>query len=116
MTCTAAPGVYAATAPATVVYEEVATELTSARASEGDLWITTEDLTRATGFEVKPQGVCRDELCFPLPRECRRDFLHEEGKTRWFHLTEFAKLVRQPFAYSSEVNGSGTWYFGLRAD
>ncbi len=26
------------------------------------------DLKRATRFEVKPQGVCRDELCFPLPK------------------------------------------------
>jgi len=53
---------------ATIVYDDVATEINPANQEAGQLWITTADLTRATHFEVKPQGVCRAELCFPLPK------------------------------------------------
>ena len=98
---------------ANVVYEEVASEIGEARVDGAELWVTTEDLTRATRFELKPQGVCRDELCFPLPKDQRGEFVREEGKTRWFHLTEFARLVQQPIAHDA---GASAWYFGVRAD
>jgi hypothetical protein len=98
---------------AAVVYDEVATELAGARVEGAELWVTTEDLTRATRFELKPQGVCRDELCFPLPKERRGEFVREESGKRWFHLTEFARLVQQPVAHDA---GASAWYFGLRGD
>jgi hypothetical protein len=103
----------AAETRATVVYEDIATEIATARVDDAGLWVTTADLTRATRFELKPQGVCRDELCFPLPRERRAAFVHEEGGARWFDLTAFAALVQQPVA--RDVAASA-WYFGLRAD
>ena len=103
----------AAETRATVVYEDVATELPAARVDGAELWVTTADLTRATRFELKPQGVCRDELCFPLPKARREAFVREEGGARWFHLTAFAALVQQPVA--RDVAASA-WYFGLRAD
>ena len=51
----------------TVIYDGVATEVTAPPASSTGLWVTMKDLKLATGFVVKPQGVCRDQLCFPLP-------------------------------------------------
>jgi hypothetical protein len=103
---------------ATIVYDDTATDVTSAREDAGQLWITTLDLKRATRFEVKPQGVCRDELCFPLPRAKREAFIYqEEGRSRlrpiWFNMTAFAQLVHQPVAHDPAL---ATWYFGLRAD
>ena len=53
---------------ATVIYDDITTEVNPAQEEAGQLWITTADLERATRFEVKPQGVCRDQLCFPLPK------------------------------------------------
>jgi hypothetical protein len=98
---------------ATIVYDDVTTGLSSAREDDGQLWITTADLKRATRFEVKPQGVCRDELCFPLPKARQQEFIHQEGAARWFNMTAFAGLVRQPVAHDAALS---TWYFGLRAD
>lgn len=98
---------------ATIIYDDVATELTVAREDAGQLWITAADLKRATRFEVKPQGVCRDELCFPLPKARQQDFLRKEQSASWFNLTAFATLVRQPVAHDAALE---TWYFGLRAD
>jgi len=103
---------------ATIVYDDAATDLTSAREDAGELWITTTDLKRATRFEVKPQGVCRDELCFPLPKARRDAFIHKDVSgsrlsQSWFNMTAFAQLVHQPVAHDAAL---ATWYFGLRSD
>lgn len=99
-----------------VIYDDRATDVGAAKLSPAkpdDLWITLADLKAATRFENKPQGVCRDELCFPLPKKRRADFLQTEGKTTWFNLTEFARLVKQPVAHDAQL---ATWYFGLRPE
>jgi AhpC/TSA family len=99
---------------AIVVYDEAATAVSSQENGDaGQLWINTADLARATRFEVKPQGVCRDELCFPLPKARQKEFLHEEAGKKWFNLTRFAELVNQPVAHDT---ATATWYFGLRSD
>ncbi|MBI1761327.1 MAG: redoxin domain-containing protein [Acidobacteria bacterium] len=98
----------------TVIYDEVATAVATPPAAmnaSGDLWVTLADLTRATRFALKPQGVCRDELCFPLPKNRKTAFLRPQGKTNWFNLSEFARLLHQPVAREAE-----TWYFGERPE
>jgi hypothetical protein len=103
---------------ATIVYDDTATDLAAARGDAGQLWITTADLKRATRFEVKPQGVCRDELCFPLPKARHDAFIHKDASNgnssqTWFNMTTFAALVHQPVAHDAALS---TWYFGLRSD
>jgi len=125
-------------ARATVIYDDRASEVGAANFSQtgaSDLWLTTADLTRATGFAVKPQGVCRDELCFPLPKTRMHEFLRPDVDTKreakpvaktdakheakhdsmngWFNLTAFAALVHQPVAHDAALS---MWYFGLRSD
>jgi hypothetical protein len=98
----------------TVIFDRVPTKVGVAPASlagSDDLWITLVDLTRATKFVLKPQGVCRDELCFPIPKSRRQTFLSKQGRVTWFNLTEFARLVRQPVAIDRERM---IWYFGPR--
>jgi hypothetical protein len=74
-----------------------------------DLWVTLADLTRATGFEVKPQGVCRNEVCFPLPKGKKKDFLARRKSVAWFNLSAFARLLEQPVARDRKL---GIWDFG----
>ena len=38
----------------------------SARAESEDLWVSPGDLEAATGWVVKPEGLCRDEICVPV--------------------------------------------------
>lgn len=96
----------------TIVYDGIATEVSAAPETSSNLWITTGDLTRATRFVIKPQGVCRDELCFPLPKNRTAEFVLKKGITTWFNLSEFARLINQPFV-SDQKNG--VWYFGVRS-
>ena len=95
-----------------VIYDGVASEVAVAPEPSSDLWMTTSDLTRATRFVIKPQGVCRDELCFPLPKNRKSEFVAKKGATTWFNLSEFARLINQPFATDQK---NGVWYFGARA-
>jgi len=92
-----------------VVYDGIATEVTAGLEPSPNLWVTMRDLTRATRFVVKPQGVCRDLLCFPLPRNRKAEFISRRGSTTWFNLSEFARLIKQPFASDQKT---GVWYFG----
>jgi len=102
-----------APAHATIVYDDVATDLPAVMEDAGQLWISVGDLKRATRFELKPQGVCRDELCFPLPKARQKEFVRKTPPAFWFNMTAFAGLVHQPMAHDAALS---TWYFGLRAD
>jgi len=97
----------------TVIYDGVATEVAAASEPSSGLWITTGDLTRATRFVINPQGVCRYQLCFPLPKNRKAEFIAKKGSTTWFNLSEFARLIQQPFV-SDQKNG--IWYFGARTE
>ncbi len=102
----------------TIIYDGIATEVMAPSASlpaanSADLWVTLTDLKRATRFEVKPKGVCRDELCFPISKMRRGAFFMTRSKVRWFNLSEFARLVRQPSAYDEKHS---VWYFGPRTE
>jgi hypothetical protein len=33
---------------------------------------TTSEFARGTGWELKPEGACQDEVCIPLPASARR--------------------------------------------
>ncbi|PYS87665.1 MAG: hypothetical protein DMF70_00010 [Acidobacteria bacterium] len=93
-----------------VIYDGVATEVSAAPEAASDLWITTADLSRATRFVIKPQGVCRDELCFPLPKNRKAEFVSKKGTTTWFNLSAFAKLIKQPIVVDQKngVHSAGS--------
>jgi len=96
-----------------VIYDGVTTQVSESPEAGKDLWVTMADLKRATGFVVKPQGVCREQLCFPLPKDRKAEFVSKKGKVSWFNLTAFARLIKQPVA-ADEKNA--VWYFGPRPD
>jgi hypothetical protein len=97
----------------TVIFEGAATVVGVSPIKSNDLWVTLKDLKRATGFVVKPQGICRDELCFPIPRGGRAEFIARKDGLTWFNLSAFARLVKQPT--TADVKND-VWYFGPRAD
>ena len=104
-----------ATAPVgrTVLYEDRITELPAGLAGVHDLWLTTSELTQATRFELKPEGVCREELCFPVPKARKDEFLKTVGKATWFNLSAFGRLLKQPEARDEAF---GVYVFGPRPD
>ena len=94
---------------ATITFNENVSSAPSAETSGDSLWLSLLHLTKATGWELKPEGVCRDEVCIPVPEERRGQLLRGEGGASRFNLTEFARLVEQPLARDEKCNA---WYLG----
>ena len=80
---------------ATIIYDDrAAIEAASATAEGDNLWLSTADLMRATGWEIKPQGACLGDRCVPLPADRAAEF-HRPGDR--FNLAALARSIGQPF-------------------
>src|SRR5215470_16495822 len=97
----------------TIIYDGIVTDVgpSPVEGKDADIWISTADLTRATKFEIKPQGVCRDELCFPIPKDRKDRLITRQGRATVFNLSEFARMVHQPVAVDQK---NSVWFFGAR--
>ena len=81
----------------------------AAQTDGDDLWLSSDDLTPLTGYELKPEGFCLDDICVPVPPGRESEFVREdtEGATVnlaafWRHLD--AAIVRD--------RGGETWSLG----
>ena len=87
----------------TVLYQGRAVTLAETGAGDG-LLVRRDDLPRVNGFELKPEGVCRDGLCIPI----NEDLLVGQDGREWFDLAAFADLVGQPYVADKPA---GVWSF-----
>ncbi len=94
--------------PATVIYGDRPTTLPAARADGDDLWLSATDLAAATDWEIKPEGICRAEVCVPVVGE-RPAMVREDGAEPALNLAAFARYMGQPTAHDDTA---GIWYFG----
>ena len=99
-------------ASATILYPESESHVDDAQLDGDALWLTLAGLMSASGWELKPEGVCKDEICVPVPDERLTALIRNEPTGTMFNLTEFARLIQQPVAHD-EKNAS--WYFGPAA-
>ena len=101
----ARPTVPSASPATTVLYDDRAMVLDRTgldpKQATGALWIRKRDLPRVNGFELKPQGACRADLCIPIPKTMTRG--------DYFNLTAFAKKAGQPVVAEPEAR---VWSFG----
>ncbi|MBO0797502.1 MAG: redoxin domain-containing protein [Blastocatellia bacterium] len=72
-----------------------------------DLWLSLDDLRAATGWELKPQGVCLGEVCVPIPTGRETDFVRASGQR--FNLAALARQLNQPIV---QDNAYAVWFFG----
>ena len=94
----------------TILYKEQPPFPVMATAAGDDLWLTLDELRSATGWELRPEGVCREGQCVPIPQGRERDFVRE--KPARFNLAALARWLEQP-ALHDDVHG--VWFFGEAA-
>ena len=94
---------------ATILHDGVAGTANRVRVSGSDSWLPLEELESAFGWGLKPEGVCRGEICVPLPPTKRDAIVRDEDSSTWFNLTEFARLIEEPIASDVEER---IWSFG----
>jgi hypothetical protein len=103
----------AETKPRLLIFDGKATEIAKAGETSKDLWISTADLTRATKFEIKPEGICTAQLCFPIPADRKGEFIAARDGGTWFNLSEFGRLLQMPSARDTK---NDVWFFGPRPE
>jgi hypothetical protein len=93
----------------TIVTSESASQPASARREGEALWLRSDELLASTGWEIKPEGVCRGEICVPLPEQHAASLLAERDGATWLDVAGFAGYVGQTTARDDATD---TWYFG----
>ena len=50
-----------------LLHEQRETQLDDAQVRADALWLSAAEIERATGWSWKPEGLCRDDTCLPIP-------------------------------------------------
>jgi len=91
-----------------IIYGDRATAGVDADASGGALWLKGGDLKRVSGWEYKPQGFCKGDVCVPVPAARKNEFV-DGGRC---NLAALAGLLGQPVVSDAEFNA---WCIGEAA-
>jgi hypothetical protein len=96
---------------ATILYKEQPPYIAAATAEKENLWVPVSELHAATGWELRPEGACRGDVCVPIPRGREGEFLRERPAR--FNVAALARLLGQPVVHE---DAHGVWSFGESAD
>ena len=95
---------------ATILYNERPPYASAAEAEQDNLWMPASELHAATGWELRPEGACRGDVCVPIPRGREEEFLRERPAR--FNIAGLARLLGQPVVRNE---AHGVWSFGESA-
>jgi AhpC/TSA family len=91
-----------------IIYGENVSRGVDAEAKNG-LWLSAGDFKRVAGFELKPEGFCKGEQCYPVPPARKAEF---ENAGR-YNLAALAELIAQPRVVDEAHQ---VWCFGEAAE
>ncbi len=89
----------------TLLCDDRTTEVRGARADGDELWLPLAELRAASGWELKPEGACRDETCVPIPSTRRAEFVRPEA----FNLAALWRHLGRPVLHD---DSGDLWLFG----
>jgi hypothetical protein len=92
----------------TVLYGALETEIAAA-AEQDRLWIPLDDLERSTGWTAKPEGLCRGDVCVPVPAARKAEWLDGDARL------DFAAFAAH-LGHAVARDERGVWAFGPPAD
>lgn len=93
--------------PATILYGSRETAVSDAVIDGDHLWLPLDELERATGWDLKPAGLCFAETCVPIPAERKGAWL--DTSRRRFDFAAFARHLGQAIVRDDDAN---VWSFG----
>jgi hypothetical protein len=99
-------------APATIIYEDRPLHFEGAIADSNALWLDAAELKRLAGWELKPEGICRGDLCVPMPPGRESEFSSKRDGATFLNFGALADLMGKPWAGDSKHR---VWYFGAEA-
>lgn len=99
-------------AGATIIHEEHPLQFDTAIADANSLWLEAAELNRLTGWHLKPEGMCRNDLCMPVPSGADANFISKRDGKTFLNFTALADLMNKPWAADIAHR---VWYFGADA-
>jgi hypothetical protein len=81
-----------------ILCEQRETAVVSAGREGDDLWTAQADLERATGWALKPQGLCRGDICVPVKPQQRSAMVRGDGETGRLNLSGLWRGMGHPVA------------------
>ncbi|MCC6706044.1 MAG: hypothetical protein IT492_00660 [Gammaproteobacteria bacterium] len=84
----------------TILYDDRVSEGINASADGAHLWLTAADLTKATGWKVEPEGLCRGDACV----RTQAAWTDSQGRV---DLAAFAKYMGQPMLSDGQAYAFG---------
>jgi len=82
----------------TIIYGDKTTLVNSALIEGDNLWLSRADLTRATGWELKPQGACLRDRCVPIPAGRESEFV----RPGFFNISALARHLGEPTVHDEQ--------------
>lgn len=92
----------------TVLHDMDESKCPSAQVETGELWLSNDEFTIATGWELKPEGFCKDDICVPANTPGTARLI----KDRRVNASGFWRHLGHPVA--NDQNGH-VWAFGASA-
>jgi hypothetical protein len=92
----------------TLIHEQCETLWPDAAADGDDLWLDGPAIEQATGWKWRPEGLCRDDVCVPLPRAAEGGFVRDDR----LNLATMWRRSGQPVVHDA---ASRTWVLGTGA-
>ena len=93
----------------TILSDQGNVPVSAATAGSGALWLTPADAERATGWAMKPEGLCRGAICIPVPPANRDAFVRDGA----INIAGFWQHMDAPVVAS---DAGDVWALGERAD
>ena len=99
-------------AAATIIHEDQPIHFERALAETHALWLDATELKQAAGWEHKPEGICRGDLCVPIPPGRESEFASKRDGAAMLNFSAVADLMGKPWAGDAK---NRVWYFGAEA-
>jgi hypothetical protein len=87
--------------PTLTIVQPTAEAEVDAALDGGRVLVAGDDLGRATGWERKPEGLCRGDVCVPV-----RDAAAVDGPGATVDLTGVAALLRRPLVVDADASAA----------
>ena len=92
----------------TVLHGQSETVCATARVDGEDLWLGAADMAAATGWSLKPEGLCHGDICVPVPPGRATDYV--DGPL--VNATAFWRRMQHPVVHDA---AGDIWVLGTSA-
>lgn len=93
----------------TVLMEQGPCDVPAGPGAEGQLWLSAADAEAVSGWALKPEGLCKGDICLPVPADQTADYVRDDA----VNLAAFWSRMNKPAAHSQDGE---VWAFGEAAD